>query len=195
MPGLRFLQLERSKVDAALGMDRALAGHALPTADGDIDVERVDLDAAADAAGALRGYQGRPATQKRIEHNVAADRAVKKRVSDQRERLDGRMQLVETALLTPLGEGRRARIVPDIRPVSPVLAKFDVAAMRSAWNFEYADELMARAIKAAHAAIVFHPYAAVELLEAGRAGSAKEFVLMAPVLAPKLHRAGGAEAA
>src|ERR1700722_11218800 len=128
----RFLKLERSKVDAALGMDRALAGHALPAADGDVDIKRVDFDAAADAAGALRRHQGRPAAQKRIEHNVAAPRAIEKRVGDEPDRLDGRMQLVEASLLARLGEGRRARGFPDIGPVGAMLAEFDVVAMRSA---------------------------------------------------------------
>ena len=36
----RFLKLERRKVDAAFGMDRALAGHALPAADRDVDIRR-----------------------------------------------------------------------------------------------------------------------------------------------------------
>src|ERR1700735_3331135 len=72
MARLRLLKLERSKVDAVLGMDRALASHALPTAGRDVDIKRVDLDAPADAAGALsRRHQGRPAAQKRIEHDVA----------------------------------------------------------------------------------------------------------------------------
>src|ERR1700735_2330257 len=68
MARLRLLKLERSKVDAVLGMDRALASHALPTAGRDVDIKRVDLDAPADAAGAL---SRRPAAQKRIEHDVA----------------------------------------------------------------------------------------------------------------------------
>src|ERR1700735_4206849 len=68
MARLRFLKLERSKVDAVLGMDRALASHALPTAGRDVDIKRGDLDAPADAAGALsRRHQGRPAAQKRID--------------------------------------------------------------------------------------------------------------------------------
>src|ERR1700733_7101482 len=72
MARLRFFKLERGKVDAVLGMDRALASHALPTAGRDVDIKRVDLDAPADAAGALsRRHQGRPAAQKRIEHDVA----------------------------------------------------------------------------------------------------------------------------
>src|ERR1700733_592125 len=66
MARLRLLKLERSKVDAVLGMDRALPSHALPTADRDVDIKRVDLDAPADAAGALRRHQGR-SRQKRID--------------------------------------------------------------------------------------------------------------------------------
>src|SRR5271168_317727 len=99
MARLRLVKLERSKVDAALGMDRARAGHALPAADRDVDIKRVNLDAAANAAGALRRHQGRPAAQKGIEHNVAAARAIKQRIGDQPDRLDRRMQLVEAPLL------------------------------------------------------------------------------------------------
>src|ERR1700722_8261111 len=66
MARLRFFKLERGKVDAVLGMDRALASHAPPTADRDVDIKRVDLDAPADAAGALRRHQGR-SRQKRID--------------------------------------------------------------------------------------------------------------------------------
>src|ERR1700677_1532555 len=174
-------------------MDRALAGHALPAADRDVDIKRVDLDAATDAAGALRRHQGRPAAQKRIEHDVAADRVIEKRVGDQPDRLNGRMELVEAPLLARLGEGRRARVFPDVGPVATMLSQFDVVAMRGARNPEHADELVARAIKAAHAAIVFDPDAAVELLEADGTCGAEKFVLMAPVLAPELHRAGGAK--
>src|SRR5271166_1717314 len=57
------------------------------------------------------------------------------------------------------------------------------------------DELMARTIKPAHAAIVLDPDAGVELLDAGRSGGAQKLVLVTPVLTPELHRAGSAEAA
>src|SRR5271165_6126598 len=67
--------------------------------------------------------------------------------------------------------------------------------MRSPWDFEHADELVARTIKAAHPAIVLDPNASVELLEAGRSSGAQKLVLVAPVLTPELHRAGSAEAA
>src|SRR3984957_14525048 len=66
MARLRFFKLERSKVDAVLGMDRALARDASPAADRDVDIKRVDLDVPADAAGALRRHQGR-SRQKRID--------------------------------------------------------------------------------------------------------------------------------
>ena len=76
------------------------------------------------------------------------------------------MQLVEATLLARLGEGRRAGVFPDIGPVAAMLAKFDIVAMRGTRNLEHTDELMARPIKAAHTAIVFDPYAAIELFEA-----------------------------
>src|ERR1700727_883413 len=80
MARLRFFKLDGGKVDAAFGMDRAVAGQALPTADGDVDIKRVDLDAAADAAGALRRNQGRPVAQKRIEHDGPGTIAVYREV-------------------------------------------------------------------------------------------------------------------
>lgn len=40
MARLRLLNLERGKLDATLGMDRAVAGHALPAADGDVDIKQ-----------------------------------------------------------------------------------------------------------------------------------------------------------
>src|ERR1700722_12830161 len=54
---------------------------------------------------------------------------------------------------------------------------------------------MARPIKPAHTAIVFDPYAAIELFEARGASGGQKFVLMAPILAPELHRAWNAKAA
>src|ERR1700722_7567920 len=53
---------------SARSMPRADAS---PPADRDVVIKRVDLDAPANAAGALRRYQDRPAAQKRIEHDVA----------------------------------------------------------------------------------------------------------------------------
>ena len=57
------LRLVIGKGAAGGDIDRLLAGVFLPAADGRIDVERVDLDASPDAAGALAGDQRRAAAE------------------------------------------------------------------------------------------------------------------------------------
>ena len=53
---------------ACLDKDGRLAGRGFIAADYDVDVERIELDAAADAAGVLGGDEGRPGTKKRVDH-------------------------------------------------------------------------------------------------------------------------------
>jgi hypothetical protein len=67
-------------------------GDFFPTRNRRIDIERVDLDAKAAAAGALGGEKRRAAAAKGIKHDVSLLRRIEQRVSDERNRLDGRMQ-------------------------------------------------------------------------------------------------------
>lgn len=48
------------------------------------------------------------------------------------------MKLIEPPLLARLGEGRGAGIVPDVGPVTPMLAEFHVVAVATARNLEHA---------------------------------------------------------
>jgi hypothetical protein len=57
-------------------MPRDLARIGLPSADDRVDIERIELDTVARAAVALRGNERGAAAEKRIEHKIAAARAI-----------------------------------------------------------------------------------------------------------------------
>ena len=67
--------------------------------------------------------------------------------------------ILRTSLLARFRKCSCARVFPDVGSVAPVFAEFDVVAVRRAGNLEHVDELMARAIKTTHAAVVFDPNA------------------------------------
>ena len=52
--------------------DRGLAARPLVAADNHVDVKRVELDSAADAAGLVRCDEGRTGAEERVDDNVAA---------------------------------------------------------------------------------------------------------------------------
>ena len=59
-------------------MPRGRTGVGLPAPHDDIDVERIEFEPIAPAAGALGCHQGRAAAEEGIEDDVAAARAVEK---------------------------------------------------------------------------------------------------------------------
>jgi hypothetical protein len=65
---------------ASLFEDRGLAGSSLVAAEDDVDVERIELDAAAASAGFLGGHQGRARAQKRVKHDIPAVGEIVERV-------------------------------------------------------------------------------------------------------------------
>src|SRR5271170_4432880 len=82
---------------ASLNEDCGLAAGRLVATHDDIDVERIELDTAADAAGFLCGDEGRPGAEERVEHDVAAVGEVEERVLQHGGGLDGRMVLEASA--------------------------------------------------------------------------------------------------
>ena len=92
----------------------------LPAPDGDVDIVRVDLNRPRLAPGLLRCDQDRAAAAERVEHQSTTTRTVPQRVGNERKRLDGRMhrQFFEA----PLADRGDACIVPDIGPMTSVLA-------------------------------------------------------------------------
>jgi hypothetical protein len=69
-----------------------------------IDVERVELDPATDAAGLVGSDEGRARAEEWVDDNVAAIGEVEERVLENGGRLDGRMVLEAT---TGVGAERR----------------------------------------------------------------------------------------
>jgi len=67
-------------------------GDLLPSADGEINVERVELDHPSDASGALGGEDCRTAAAERIEDDPVAPTAVSDQICDEGRRFDRRVQ-------------------------------------------------------------------------------------------------------
>jgi hypothetical protein len=55
---------------AGLFQNRGVARFGLVTAENDVDIERIELDAAAATTGSLGGNQGRAGPEERVEHDV-----------------------------------------------------------------------------------------------------------------------------
>ena len=83
----------------------------------------------------------------------------------------------------------RAGIVPDVCPISPVFAEFDIVDVRCAPGFEDADELVLRAIERSHAGVVLGPDADILQLAIGDLTCLEHFTDMAPVDALKMDGA------
>src|SRR6266853_5128767 len=79
------------------GMDGLFARESLPTTDGGVEIERIDLNAVALAAHALGRNQGRAAAQKGIENDVPACGAVQDRIRDQSYGLHRRVEREQIA--------------------------------------------------------------------------------------------------
>src|SRR5664279_5482608 len=141
-------------------MARLPASHPFPARDCRIDIKRVDLDAVAEAARALRGNDRRPAATKGIDNNVGLLCNVEQGVSDKRDRLDGRVQL-NSPLAALARKAIGAGVIPDVGAIAPEAAELDVVAMLLLAIAEHEDEFMPRAIKRAHAAVALDPDAEI----------------------------------
>src|SRR5215469_6062016 len=100
---MAVLRLAREviKAAAARSMTDAAAGQPLPAADRRVDISGDEFYAVTAPAGAFGGDQSRAATEKIVEYNLAAGRAVEDRVGDHRHRLCGRGRMPDIAMLAP----------------------------------------------------------------------------------------------
>src|ERR1700730_6976447 len=122
-------------------MARLPAGHLFTARDRRTYIKRVDLDAVAAAARALRGKDRRAAAAKGIDNDVVLLCNVEQGVRDERDRLEGRMQLKSTlAALARKAIG--AGVIPDVAAVAPEEAEWDVVAMLLLAVAEHEDEFM-----------------------------------------------------
>src|SRR5271154_3132574 len=114
---------------------------------------------------------GRAAAAKGIENDIAALRNIENRVADHGEGFDGRMK-VKTACAPAARKGIHARIVPDVRSVTPVLAKLDVVDPRCVAFAKHEHQFVTRTIKRSHAPVGLDPHAKVQKLAAERSDRA-----------------------
>src|SRR5262249_24746063 len=101
--------------------------HRLVTAQQDIDIERVEFEAAAASASAFSSDKRRSRTEEGIEHDVVALSHVKQRVRYHGDRFDG--GLVTKAFSNFRAHAGGAWIVPNIRAPTTVLTDLDIINM------------------------------------------------------------------
>src|SRR4029077_14872675 len=103
--------------------DRCLFRHCFVSAQDDLDVAWIPLDAAAASAGLFAGDERRSRTEEWVDDDVAAFAHIAQRIFQHRNRLDGRVVLQS---LAPFGAQASAWIGPNIRSRTPLLAALDV---------------------------------------------------------------------
>src|ERR1700680_88354 len=96
----------------------AIARMFLPAANGNVDIERIDFDAMADAAHALSRNQRAAGTEKAVQDNIAAGGAVEESIGHKRDRFDSGMKGKQIAFLVLPGESVYAGILPHVGPVA-----------------------------------------------------------------------------
>src|SRR3954469_18448740 len=138
-------------------MPGLVAREVLPPANDDVDILGIELKAIADAAGSFGCNHRAAASQKTVENDVTASRAVHNGIGNHSDGLHRRMQRKKTAFFVAATEGNRRRILPHIGAVSTKLTKLDVVDMRSSTSLEHKDELMLAAIKRSHASAILCP--------------------------------------
>src|SRR5258708_7020968 len=92
------------KAAASCIMDGFVTGLCLPTPNDGVDVEWIDLKAAAAPANALRGHDGAAATHKRIQNEIAAGGAVEDSVGHEFDGLHRWVQRQQFAFLGTASE-------------------------------------------------------------------------------------------
>ncbi len=117
-------------------MNSIIAGLCLPASDDGVDVERIDLEAIAAPANALRGHQRAAAPHKRIEDEITAGGAVEDRIGNKFDGLHRRMQRQQVAFLGAASQRVGARVVPDIAAVATEAAELHVVTMGRVAIFE-----------------------------------------------------------
>src|SRR5215469_5560001 len=162
-------------------------GDLLPSADGEINVERVELDHPRDASGALGGQDCRAAAAERIEDDAVAPTTVSDQISDEGHRFDRRVQ-IEVAAPCRV-QAVDTRIVEHIGTVSALPAEPEIIDVRSHTVFEYGDQLVLRAVKAALAGIALVPDQKVFPLGVERPSGGQQLGKMPPVDKDEMDRA------
>ncbi len=141
------------------------------------------------APGLLSGDHRRAGPGKGVEDNLIAPRTIPKGIGHKIDRLHRRMH--GKGIIARPAKAVDAGIFPDICPVPPVLAELEVIDMLGRALLESEDQLVARAIEGAHAAVGLHPNAKIlQFLIDAFAGS-QDFGHMPPIHTDEVNRAVG----
>src|SRR5215468_10544868 len=108
-------------------MQRLHVGKTFPTADSDIDIERVELHHSCASAGAFGCKDGRSATAKWIKDDPVSATAIANEIGDQCHGLHGRMKL--QIATTRRMQAVDAWAIDDVRAISPLGAKTKIVDM------------------------------------------------------------------
>jgi len=93
-------------------------------ANDDVDIQGIEFDTAADAAGGLACDQRRAGSQERVEHDLAFLRQIIQRLDQHRGWLHGRVVLEPLSRIGALR--RRARIGPEVRSMASFPTELDI---------------------------------------------------------------------
>jgi hypothetical protein len=122
---------------------RIIAGVRLPTANDRVDVDRVELHSETAASHTLGGDHAGAAPDESIKYDLAARGAIEDGVCDQPHGFDGGMERQQVAFVAWRA---RARIAPDVGPVTAILTQENVVAVRRVAVLEDENQLMTAAI-------------------------------------------------
>jgi hypothetical protein len=130
-------------------------------------------------------------TRRRIEHQVAASRAVLDRVSNQPRRLDGRMR--GEFLYPARPDAADPRVIPDVTARTPRPAASKRVHMRHRPFFENEDQFMLRGVERSVPALALfqtqRSFSSVKtVLPAARSSSACRQSMHTKAIAPSRHR-------
>src|SRR5438477_2268432 len=109
------------------------------------------------------------------------------RINHQGDRLDGWMH--RKLFEPPLTHGADARIVPDIRASTAVLAQLEVIDVRRSSVLPYENQFVLAAIESAHPGIALVPHAEVLELAIDCPAGGEHLPLMPPVHTDLMNRA------
>src|SRR5260221_548667 len=131
--------------------------------------------------------QGRPTAAEAIEHDAGAVRDVLDGVRDQGNRFDGRVQYELLVALDP--ESVHPTVLPNVCPISPMLAELKTIDVRRAAGLERKDQLMAGAVEGAHPTLVLDPHTKVLHFRVGTGSPGQYLAQGAPIHADEIDRA------
>src|SRR5260370_28102923 len=90
-------------------------------------------------------------------------------------------------------ESVHATVLPDVRPISPILAELKTIDVRRAAGLERKDQLMAGAVEGAHPTVILDPHTEVLQFRVGTGSGGQYLAQVAPIHADEMDRALDAE--